>query len=160
MFLRAAILVTCSQSSLLVPSQVPERTSQHLHWHGRLGGWGKEWVGDRFPCCLHPRADGCEVEGALSVSYKNVSHILILVAVSTKLAKLGHAAHVGPPLPAAPIPRAKNYSLLPSIGMKFGNIELEEKKGLDVKVTKRPLLCVCVLFEIRSDVHICDVCSL
>ena len=38
MFPRAAILVTCSQSSLLVPSQVPEWTSQHLLWHGRLRG--------------------------------------------------------------------------------------------------------------------------
>lgn len=38
MFPRAAIPVTCSQSSLLVPSQVPEWTSQHLLWHGGLRG--------------------------------------------------------------------------------------------------------------------------
>lgn len=49
MFPRAAILVTCSQSSLLVPCQVPEWTSQHLLWHGRL--WGERTRSDSPGCC-------------------------------------------------------------------------------------------------------------
>lgn len=57
MFPRAAILVTCSQSSLLVPSQVPEWTSQHLLWHGRL--WGKRSRSEGTGCrCLGGGAGG------------------------------------------------------------------------------------------------------
>lgn len=57
MFPRAAILVTCSQSSLLVPSQVPEWTSQHLLWHGRLRG--KRSRSDDTGCrCLGGGAGG------------------------------------------------------------------------------------------------------
>lgn len=57
MFPRAAILVTCSQSSLLVPSQVPEWTSQHLLWHGRLQGKRSRSAGTGC-CCFGGGAGG------------------------------------------------------------------------------------------------------